>query len=86
MVLILGIVLANNEDEEEEGSSTTIVFVVIGFMAGIFLTVMSCRFAIVSAVGLERGIRPKETKPKKGKKATQKHIASARAGQPKFRL
>ena len=72
IVLILGIVLENNEDEEEEGSSTTIVFVIIGFMAGIFLTVMSCRFAIVSAVGLERGIRPKETKSIKGKKKQPK--------------
>ena len=59
--LILELAFGGDDDEDDEedegGRGASIVFVIIGTILGIVITVLSCRFAILSGMGLERGIR-----------------------------
>ena len=65
--LILGLAIGGDDDEDEEedngGRGAGIVIVIIGTIIGIVITVLSCRFAILSGRGLERSIRANGQNP-----------------------
>ena len=65
--LILAIVARNNkddeEDEDDDGGSLSLVFAIIGFLIGLLIMVLSCRYAILSGAGLEKSIKALQQRP-----------------------